>query len=121
MIKSRYSYPTSYINDDWRLNGDKSPDQVLNDGWVRDSIYNAQIHEFPKRVAGGMEYLLRENAILHDRLDRLSELTYVLVSMMKENVKPSMLVHPDPEVRRLAQIDPLQLADELRVMYGVEK
>lgn len=86
----------------------RSPNNLLSGGWtlgLRDAAPPSQLTLCTDKVIATLEFLLRENAILHERVNALTELTRVLVSVAQDNVKtsPSLLVHPDNEIRDMVR------------------
>jgi hypothetical protein len=68
------------------------------------------------KAVATMEYLLRENALLHERINSLTDLTRTLVQLVQDGCTASTMLHPDERVRTLTKAS---LA-EIDQLYGTE-
>lgn len=114
MIKSRadkgyyYNISAQYNLANW------SPQHLLNNHWALE-LRTPEGYLHPDKMIATTEYLIRENAILHDRINQLTDLTKLLVSLVQDLKPAAALVHPNERVRTLMRAQ----SGELDETYGV--
>ena len=119
MIKNKWDFRRNFTSGEY-IEG-KDAEGLLDESWLERDLHRAAAGDAVRQTCKILEFILIENAVLKSKVNALGELSGMLIELLKENPKPSWVVHPNPKIRELMQCSHEELQGKLSIEYGIQQ